>query len=196
MVRVRVIADNLVRAHDLAELLAEEERIEVLETAAPPFNAGSHTAFGDVLIAAGIPAPQISSAESNVVFLTDCEPETFEAPGRAWLPLEVSAAELVAAVLAAAEDLTVVTQAQWRRLVPEQRAGQSESGYFVEPLTQRELQVLRMLTDGVGNKEIASRLSLSSHTVKFHVAQILAKLGASSRTEAVTIAIRRGLVPI
>ncbi len=52
------------------------------------------------------------------------------------------------------------------------------------------------IADGRGNKEIAGELGISDHTAKFHVSQILAKLGAGSRTEAVMIGIRRGLVPI
>ena len=51
-----------------------------------------------------------------------------------------------------------------------------------------------MLAAGLGNKEIAGRLGISDHTVKFHVASILGKLGVSSRTEAVSFAIRRGMV--
>ncbi|MCU1297765.1 MAG: two component LuxR family transcriptional regulator [Acidobacteriaceae bacterium] len=65
---------------------------------------------------------------------------------------------------------------------------------FVEELTQREIEILRMLAEGVGNKQIASRLTISEHTVKFHISSILDKLGASSRTEAVTIGIRMGIV--
>jgi DNA-binding NarL/FixJ family response regulator len=53
-----------------------------------------------------------------------------------------------------------------------------------------------MMADGLANKEIATQLAISDHTAKFHVAQILAKLGASTRAEAVSIGIRRGLVPI
>jgi len=58
----------------------------------------------------------------------------------------------------------------------------------------REIEVLRLMAEGYGNKEIASRLGISDHTVKFHISSILAKLGASSRTEAVTQGIRMGLV--
>jgi DNA-binding CsgD family transcriptional regulator len=53
-----------------------------------------------------------------------------------------------------------------------------------------------MLAEGLGNKTIAVRLGISTHTAKFHVASILAKLGAGSRTEAVTVGMRRGLVVI
>jgi DNA-binding NarL/FixJ family response regulator len=65
-----------------------------------------------------------------------------------------------------------------------------------QPLTARESEVLGMLAEGLGNKAIAARLGISTHTAKFHVASILAKLGAGSRTEAVTIGMRRGLVAI
>jgi NarL family two-component system response regulator YdfI len=65
---------------------------------------------------------------------------------------------------------------------------------LVEPLTPREIEILQMLASGLANKEIAARLSISEHTVKFHVASILGKLGAGSRTEAVTLGIRHGLV--
>ena len=65
-----------------------------------------------------------------------------------------------------------------------------------QPLTGREIEVLGMLAEGLGNKVIAARLGISTHTVKFHVASILSKLGAGSRTEAVSIGMRRGLVAI
>jgi DNA-binding NarL/FixJ family response regulator len=65
-----------------------------------------------------------------------------------------------------------------------------------EELTARERQVLRLLGDGLGNKEIAARLAISEHTAKFHISSILGKLSAASRTEAVSQGIRRGLIPI
>ena len=64
----------------------------------------------------------------------------------------------------------------------------------MEPLTARERDVLEMLAQGRGNREIAAQLRISEHTVKFHVASILGKLGAATRTEAVSIALRRGLI--
>jgi two-component system, NarL family, response regulator YdfI len=67
---------------------------------------------------------------------------------------------------------------------------------LAEALTPREVEVLRLVAAGLGNKEIASRLGISEHTVKFHVASVMGKLGASSRTEAVTLGIRHGLVMI
>ena len=63
-----------------------------------------------------------------------------------------------------------------------------------EELTTRELDVLAALGDGLGNRAIAARLGISEHTVKFHLASIYGKLGASSRADAVRRAFRRGLV--
>jgi DNA-binding NarL/FixJ family response regulator len=61
-------------------------------------------------------------------------------------------------------------------------------------LTAREVEVLRMLAEGLANKEIASRLGVTDHTIKFHISSILGKLGAATRTEAVTMGVRMGLI--
>ena len=63
-------------------------------------------------------------------------------------------------------------------------------------LTQREREVLRLMADGLGNKGIAVALDISTHTAKYHVASVLAKLDAHSRTEAVSRGLREGLLPI
>ncbi len=65
-----------------------------------------------------------------------------------------------------------------------------------EALTPRELKVLSLVADGLSNKEIARRLGISEHTVKFHVNTVMSKLGARSRTEAVVAAARLGLIAI
>jgi DNA-binding CsgD family transcriptional regulator len=101
----------------------------------------------------------------------------------------------VAALVAAALNLTVLTTRQATRLL-RTSAVDREQPAMVESLTRREMEVLQMMAAGLGNKQIAAGLSMSAHTAKFHVAQIMAKLGATSRTEAVSIGIRRGLIPI
>jgi DNA-binding NarL/FixJ family response regulator len=65
-----------------------------------------------------------------------------------------------------------------------------------EELTRRETQVLELLAEGLPNKAIASRLGISDQTVKFHVASIASKLGATNRTDAVRLALRRGLIAL
>jgi len=67
---------------------------------------------------------------------------------------------------------------------------------LVEPLTPREHEVLVLVADGLRNREIANRLGISEHTVKFHLAAIFGKLGASSRTEVVRKAQRLGLIDV
>jgi DNA-binding NarL/FixJ family response regulator len=67
---------------------------------------------------------------------------------------------------------------------------------LIEPLTRRETQVLELVADGLSNKAIAGVLGVSDETVKFHLASIFGKLGASNRTDAVQLALRHGLVTI
>lgn len=75
-------------------------------------------------------------------------------------------------------------------------AANPEDAQAVEALTPRETQVLELVAEGLSNKAIAARLGVSDETVKFHLASVLGKLGASNRTDAVRRAIRRGLVPL
>lgn len=74
--------------------------------------------------------------------------------------------------------------------------GFREPHRLVEPLTPREHEALVLLADGLRNREIATRLGISEHTVKFHLAAIFGKLGASSRTEVVRKALRLGLIDL
>ena len=75
-------------------------------------------------------------------------------------------------------------------------SGDADEPRLVEPLTARELQVLTLLANGLPNKQIATKLAVSEEPVKFHLASIFGKLGASNRTDAVRQALRRGLVPL
>ena len=107
--------------------------------------------------------------------------------GLALLPTSASADQVAAAIEATAAGLAVVHP---------DHAGSLTARASDDPLTPREREVLHLLAAGLGNKEIAGRLAISDHTAKFHVSQILAKLNAVSRAEAVSIAMRRGLVPL
>lgn len=111
------------------------------------------------------------------------------------LPRESGGDIIVAAVGAAAAGLAVLTPS----LVNSLHAGSFAPADLrhdstADTLTPREVEVLGMLAEGAGNKAIAYHLGISEHTVKFHVASIFAKLGVSSRTEAVTAGLRRGLI--
>jgi NarL family two-component system response regulator YdfI len=113
---------------------------------------------------------------------------------RAVLPREISTQQLQAALQAVAAGLIVVHPAEASMLMQAPTSSATEIVPFTQPLTNREREVLQMLATGLGNKEIAARLVISDHTAKFHVASILGKLGASTRTEAVAIGIRHGLI--
>jgi DNA-binding NarL/FixJ family response regulator len=110
---------------------------------------------------------------------------------RAVLPHGAGAAELGAAIEAAAAGLVVVHPDELPSLVPMPARAPAAGA---EELTPREAEVLRMLAEGHGNKTIAWKLGISEHTVKFHVASIMSKLQAGSRTEAVTAGFRQGLI--
>jgi NarL family two-component system response regulator YdfI len=112
---------------------------------------------------------------------------------RAVLPRDASQSEILAAVAAAANDLAVLDPRDLESLLAGAASLQTTND-GASALTPRELEVLRMMADGAANKIIAWKLGVSEHTAKFHVASILAKLGAASRTEAVTIGIRKGMV--
>jgi two-component system, NarL family, response regulator YdfI len=112
---------------------------------------------------------------------------------RGILPAGMESGQLSSALEAVGHGLVVLHPSE----VAAVRSTRVSTGGFaeaVEALTARERDVLQMLSQGLANKEIAARLKISEHTAKFHVASILGKLGASTRTEAVSIALRRGLI--
>jgi len=90
--------------------------------------------------------------------------------------------------------LTIRKAAAGRRHVPPDMAARLADRISRASLSIRELEVLRLLFGGKRNREIASALDITEGTVKLHVSSILGKLGATDRTEAVTVALQRGLI--
>ena len=121
--------------------------------------------------------------------------ESLRAGARGALSQDVTPAQIVAAVYAAAAGLLVMPVEQGVAFPPRSPMHEPVEE-IVEPLTPREMDVLEMLAEGLSNKLIAHRLSISDHTAKFHVNSILAKLNAGTRTEAVTRGVRLGLIKI
>ena len=112
------------------------------------------------------------------------------------LSREVTADELRLAIMAADSGLILLHPSSAQNPGNQSFAQNHSSIVPMESLTAREKEVLALVRDGLGNKEIAGRLNISEHTVKFHISSILGKLGAGSRTEAVSQGIRKGLITI
>ena len=114
---------------------------------------------------------------------------------RAILSSEATSAEILAAIEAVSLGLVVLPGAASDAVLSEAPAKtHSQPPGDGQKLTPREMEILEMIAEGLGNKEIAWRLDISEHTVKFHIGSIFTKLGAQSRTEAVTIGVRHGLI--
>lgn len=221
MTRVFVVAASAVVRSGLEALVERDARFQVVGTSSavtalarlgeegqPPdvvlWEVGRQTSGKFTSLLAAEEADTEATNGAAVVALVDDPADASLAEAlrtgalRAVLPSTATEPEIVAAVDAAAAGLVVVHPDMLDPLllppafspIDEQTSPISE----VEALTPREVEVLGMLAEGLGNKTIAWRLAISEHTVKFHVSSIFAKLGASSRTEAVTLGIRRGLI--
>ena len=114
---------------------------------------------------------------------------------RGVLPKNASREQVIAAIQAAAAGLIVFEVGEVDDLLEPVVVSETQEA-LLEPLTDREIEVLRLLADGFGNKEIALRMGISEHTVKFHVASIMGKLGVGNRTEAVMSGILHGLLMV
>lgn len=208
VLRVAVVSASLTLRDRLAALIDGARGLECIGTAATVDELTRLTRTPDVVI---VEAPDGESLETLVqsgspptpLVILSHEPDrnavlpALLAGGVAILERSPTVLQLVAAARAAASGLTAVAPTHTSGLFdsPASMDG-GRTAEWIQPLTPRELQVLRMLSDGVPNKSIAAELQISEHTAKFHVSQILAKLGAESRTEAVAIGIRHGLVMV
>jgi DNA-binding NarL/FixJ family response regulator len=209
MIRVGILAPALAIRAGLRALLEAVEGLQVLAEGESLAEVGEHAGEVDVLVVAGaayeedlkdwIPDLQAGAA----LFLVDSNAEARELlPGLdslLWgiLPLDSSGEELAAALHALQQGMVVgapaLLQAAFDR--SQQRPiSLEDTDPLIEPLTEREMDVLELLAQGLANKQIAAALSISENTVKFHVSSIYAKLGAVSRTEAVRIGLRQGLI--
>ncbi len=210
MIRVFLIAASpLARAALQNRLKAQSVKIVGSASAIDALGGELSDTRADVLLvdASGEPPEAIIesladsdlAAEIPIVVLTEAaspaaSAHALQAGIRAVLPNEISTNQLAAALQAAAAGLVVLHPAEAQAAFPVAAPASQPLTELPEPLTRRERQVLQMLAAGLANKEIAARLNISDHTAKFHVAAILGKLGAATRTEAVALGIRRGLV--
>jgi len=210
--RILIVASSAVVRAGLETILAGRPALEVVGSV--PDGAALDAAIDglapDVVLMdletsspAGTAMPALAGDDTEPVFviLTDRldaggTSDALRSGARAVLPRGADPPAIVAAVEAAAAGLLIL-HPDSAALLPVLSAGPRPlAPAGVESLTPREIEVLGMMAEGMGNKQIARGLSISEHTVKFHVGSILAKLGAGSRTEAVTLGLRQGLIMV
>lgn len=208
MKRVLVLARSAVARAGLESLLARGGGFAVLG-AAPTGNLADVVAETepDVVLVAlesgeepPLPlalAPDMAARQPAVVVLGDepvdrWGPRALRAGARAVLPRTASADEIDAAIGAAVAGLVALPAdlELWAPRAPTPVGAPAPA----QPLTPREAEVLQLLAAGLGNKVAAARLGISEHTVKSHIAALYAKLGVSTRAEAVAAGVRRGIL--
>lgn len=206
MIRVVVVAPTLALRVGLRGLLHNAAQIGVAGEAADLDELDGLVDRTDVILLASAARADLGelAGESGppVLLLTDEREDVqlLARSSRLWgiLPPGASADELAAALRALGEGLFVGSPALVRglfgKLSPAVELSHAEP--LIDPLTGREIEVLQLIAQGMANKQIAAALGISEHTVKFHLSSTYAKLGAASRTEAIHLATRRGLITL
>ena len=191
MIRVLLKLSSPALRAGLQALLASDKTIKVVNDSLDEENEVdviiTSTSFASL---SGLEPALPSSA--GVLLLSDDQADVREMKrsSRVWgiLPTDSSAEELTAAIHALSQGLIVGAP----QLLFESEIEPVERG----PLTERELEVLGLLAQGLANKQIAAELGISEHTVKFHVSSIYTKLDVTNRTEAVRAGLRGGWIAL
>lgn len=174
------VVGEAVGSADLALLAALQPDAVVVE-----LDAADAPAVLDAAVAQGLSVVALGDGETGIDLLAGRE-----LPGWGYLSRGADGAELAAAVRAATAGLVVMERGALTLASQPTPVGADDT------LSGREREVLQLIAEGLPNKQIALRLGISPHTAKFHVAGVLQKLGAASRTEAVSTGLRRGLVTL
>jgi two-component system, NarL family, response regulator YdfI len=202
VIRVLLAAASTVRRAGLEALV---KKVPLLQLAGSLHNALAVTQYAAqlqpdvVLLDLENETPTHESAMFPVVTLID-EPSAdwtahaLRSGVKAILPRDSGMEEILAAIQAAHAGLVLLDANVIQNLASRIPAPSAQPAPALDDLTPREIEVLRMLAEGLGNREMAARLGISDHTVKFHISSILDKLGAATRTEAVTMGIRMGII--
>ena len=196
MIRVAVLAPSMALRIGLREVLRSLPDVEVLVVAASPKGLPP----ADVWVVTSVDfIAELDEEPSVPILLLTADPDEAARlstlPVWGVLPLDASADELSAALHALAEGLWAGSPALIQALLERHPLPLlDEAEQVVDPLTERERQVLQLTAQGLANKQIASSLEISENTVKFHLSSLYAKLGVTSRTEAVRAGARRGWV--
>jgi two-component system, NarL family, response regulator YdfI len=208
MIRVGLLSPSLAVRVGLRALLETDAQIAVIAEAGSLDEFLGSSTFVDILIMTGESlADQDGGSisfdeipETAVLILGDATAALrslpqYELPAWGVLSQEASQEELLAALHALGQGLIVGEPSMLVSLMgPALLADERLQDGSLETLTERELEVLQLLAQGLANKQIAGRLGISAHTVKFHISSIYGKLGATNRTEAVRIGLKIGLI--
>jgi two-component system, NarL family, nitrate/nitrite response regulator NarL len=184
--RVVVASDNPLRRASLMIRLAPFADLEVSEVDAPAKLRGVRA---DAVVSDSADVPRSDVPLLRLVADASAAADAIAHGARGVLLLSAAPRRIHTALRAITDGLFVVDD-ELETIVPQAR-GRVE---LIEPLTPREHQVAQLLVRGLTNKEIAARLEVTEHTVKFHLNGLLRKLGVSTRTEAVVQAARLGVV--
>ena len=208
-IRVLIVDDHEVLASSLAMVLEAEADISTagVATTLEQARALIGSSQPDVLLldhrmpdgdgVAAIPGLRALRPSIRIVVLTASAADhvlmsAIQNGASGFLSKTRSLDEVTAAVRAAAAGESVISPELLARLLPRFGSGKVHS---VDELTERERDVLALVAHGLSNAAIAERLVVSVHTVRNHIASLSAKLGAHSKLEALSIAVRRGLLP-
>ena len=210
MIRVSIIAPTIAVRAGLRALLSDDPGILIIGEAASLTDLEEIQIEADVVVWSPslsldqeVVLSELSNlgiGETTALLLIYSDPKAIEHlirhATRAWgvLTPESTQAELVASIRALNEGL-VVTNPVWLNQVITNHTTSKEANHdLVEPLTGREIEILQLLALGLTNKQIAARLRISAHTVKFHVSTIFSKMGTTNRVETVNLGLKKGLI--
>lgn len=211
LIRVVIVAQSLIMQTGLEAMMSREPRIQIIGRVADltTLEQSLRAQQPDVVVLefALLKEPdfeRLIAFQDEVAIVLLVPPTSsyavttlLQAGIRAMLPMDITPDEMVLTIEAIAAGLVILHPDVLETLVqelPEAGEPKALSDASGTPLTPREIEVLQLLATGLGNKAIARQLDISEHTVKFHISSIFSKLNAASRTEAVTLGMRQGLI--
>jgi DNA-binding NarL/FixJ family response regulator len=210
LIRIGIVAPAITIRAGLRALISDDPEISVIAEASSLAEMAADQSAVDVLV--WVPAPsldlvrelsdtaRVTTNEETAMLLVTNDPPAMEKltqlPVKAWgfLDPEATQSELIASIQALNEGLSVINPTWLNQVIHNPIPRNDGRGDLAEALTSREVEILQLLALGLTNKQIAGRLQISAHTVKFHVSTIFSKLGTTNRVETVNLGLKNGLI--
>lgn len=210
MIRVMIVASAIAVRAGLRALISDDPQIEVVAEAGSMEEMNDAQPEVDVVIwspGGSIDQQALTSEMSNLeiqdtaaLLLIHNNPQVMmnltQSTARAWglLGEDATQAELITSIQALNEGLAVTSPIWLQNAFKNKVSDLNASDELIAPLTVRETEILQLLAHGLTNKQIAARLKISTHTVKFHVSAIFNKMGTTNRVETVNLGLKKGLI--